>query len=76
MVKAVQAVSPEPWVLLYVKRWLAAPLRQPDGTLVELERGTPQGPAVSPVLVNLHALRVRQVDGPEPSGGPLRAVRR
>ena len=53
MVKAVQAVSPEPWVLLYVKRWLAAPLRQPDGTLVERDRGTPQGSAVSPVLANL-----------------------
>jgi len=53
VVKAVEAVSPEPWVLLYVKRWLAAPIRQPDGTLVERDRGTPQGSAVSPVLANL-----------------------
>ena len=53
MLKAVEAVSPEPWVLLYVKRWLAAPLQQPDGTLIERDRGTPQGSAVSPVLANL-----------------------
>jgi RNA-directed DNA polymerase len=41
------------WVLLYVKRWLAAPLQQPDGTVVQRDRGTPQGSAVSPVLANL-----------------------
>ncbi len=41
------------WVLLYVKRWLAAPLQHPDGTLVERDKGTPQGSAVSPILVNL-----------------------
>jgi RNA-directed DNA polymerase len=34
VVKAVQAVTDCRWVLLYVKRWLAAPLQHPDGTLV------------------------------------------
>ena len=53
VVKAVQAHTDQPWVLLYVKRWLAAPLQQPDGTLQRRERGTPQGSAVSPVLANL-----------------------
>jgi RNA-directed DNA polymerase len=53
VVKAVQAVTDARWVLLYVKRWLAAPLQHPDGTLVERDKGPPQGSAVSPVLVNL-----------------------
>ena len=53
VVRAVQAVTECPWVLLYVKRWLAAPLQHPDGTLVERDKGTPQGSAVSPVLANL-----------------------
>ncbi len=53
VVKAVEAVTDAPWVLLYVKRWLAAPLQQPDGTLVERDKGTPQGSAVSPILANL-----------------------
>jgi RNA-directed DNA polymerase len=35
------------------KRWLAAPLQHPDGTLQQRDRGTPQGSAVSPVLANL-----------------------
>ena len=41
------------WVLLYVKRWLTAPLQREDGTLVSRERGTPQGSAISPLLANL-----------------------
>jgi retron-type reverse transcriptase len=53
VVKAVEAHTDAPWVLLYVKRWLAAPLQQPDGTLIERHRGTPQGSSVSPVLANL-----------------------
>ena len=53
IVKAVEVVTDARWVLLYVKRWLAAPSQQPDGTLVQRQKGTPQGSAVSPVLVNL-----------------------
>lgn len=53
IVKAVEAVCDTPWVLLYVKRWLAAPLQSPDGVLVERDKGTPQGSAVSPILANL-----------------------
>jgi RNA-directed DNA polymerase len=55
MARAVEAniTTGQKWVLLYVRRWLAAPMRQPDGTLAERHRGTPQGSAVSPVLANL-----------------------
>jgi RNA-directed DNA polymerase len=54
MVKAVEANTDQKWVVLYVKRWLKAPIRMPDGRLVERDRGTPQGSAVSPVLANLY----------------------
>jgi RNA-directed DNA polymerase len=53
VVKAVETVTDCRWVLLYVKRWLAAPLQHPDGALVQRDKGTPQGSAVSPVLANL-----------------------
>ena len=53
LVKAVEANTDQKWVVLYVKRWLTAPMALPDGTLCERDRGTPQGSAVSPVLANL-----------------------
>jgi RNA-directed DNA polymerase len=53
MVKAVEANTDQKWVVLYVKRWLKAPIQMPDGKVIERNRGTPQGSAVSPVLANL-----------------------
>jgi RNA-directed DNA polymerase len=47
VVKAVEAHTDQPWVVLYVKRWLVAPLQLPDGSLRERDRGTPQGSAVT-----------------------------
>ena len=43
VVKAVEAVTDCRWVLLYVKRWLAAAMQYPDGRLVQRDKGTPQG---------------------------------
>ncbi|MGC1285401.1 MAG: reverse transcriptase domain-containing protein, partial [Streptosporangiaceae bacterium] len=43
MVKAVEARASEPWVVLYVRRWLAAPVQSADGTLRQRDCGTPQG---------------------------------
>ena len=53
VVKAVEANTDLPWVVLYVKRWLQTPVQRPDGTTLERDRGTPQGSSVSPVLANL-----------------------
>jgi RNA-directed DNA polymerase len=40
------------WALLYIERWLTAPMVQEDGTRIERSRGTPQGGVVSPILSN------------------------
>ena len=53
IVKAVEANTSEKWVVLYVKRWLTAPVQHPDGTLQRRDKGTPQGSAISPLLANL-----------------------
>jgi retron-type reverse transcriptase len=43
ILKAVAHHTDLRWVLLYVERWLKAPLQLEDGSLVERDRGTPQG---------------------------------
>jgi RNA-directed DNA polymerase len=53
VLRAVRRHTDERWILLYVERWLKAPLQQEDGTLVQRDRGTPQGSSISPLLANL-----------------------
>ena len=43
LMEAVARHTSERWVLLCISRWLKAPMRMPDGTIVPRERGTPQG---------------------------------
>jgi group II intron reverse transcriptase/maturase len=40
------------WALLYIERWLTAPMER-DGVRLERNRGTPQGGVISPILSNL-----------------------
>ena len=53
LLKAVSRHTSERWVLLYIERWLTAPMQMPDGTVAARERGTPQGSPISPLLANL-----------------------
>jgi RNA-directed DNA polymerase len=40
------------WALLYIERWLTAPMMDEKGVRIERTRGTPQGGVVSPILAN------------------------
>jgi RNA-directed DNA polymerase len=40
------------WALLYIERWLTAPMMDEEGVRIERTRGTPQGGVVSPILAN------------------------
>jgi len=51
--KAVKKHTKSKWVILYIERWLQAPMQLPDGTLQKRECGVPQGGVVSPLLSNL-----------------------
>jgi RNA-directed DNA polymerase len=53
VLKAVRRHTRQAWILLYVRRWLEAPLQRTDGTVVRRTMGTPQGSALSPLLANL-----------------------
>lgn len=54
MMKAVRFHTKEKWILLYVERWLKAPMQTGEDQLVERKSGTPQGGVVSPLLANLY----------------------
>ena len=72
----VRSVTDCPWVLLYVKRWLAAPLQHPDGTLLQRETREPRKDRRSRRAwrtCSWHS-RVRSVDGPGVPGLPIRAL--
>jgi RNA-directed DNA polymerase len=53
VMKAVQHHDKTPWVLLYIERWLKAPVQRQDGSQQERTKGSPQGAVVSPLLANL-----------------------
>jgi len=53
ILKAVSHHTEERWIVLYVERWLKAPLQCEDGSLIERDRGTPQGSVISPLLANV-----------------------
>jgi RNA-directed DNA polymerase len=52
LLRAVRKHCTVPWVILYIERWLKAPM-EIEGNRVERDRGTPQGGVVSPLLANL-----------------------
>ncbi len=52
LLRAVRKHCSIPWVILYIERWLKAPM-EVEGKRVPRERGTPQGGVVSPLLANL-----------------------
>jgi len=54
LLKAVRYYTQDKHILLYVERWLKAPIQLADGTIKHSEgKGTPQGGVISPVLANI-----------------------
>ena len=53
VIHAVRKYTDCRWVLLYVERWLKAPVLVEDGLVEERVSGTPQGGVVSPLLANI-----------------------
>ena len=54
LMRALQRHTDNKWVLLYIERWLTAPMQNSDGGIVSRDKGTPQGGVISPLLANLY----------------------
>lgn len=54
MIRILRHYTKSKHIITYVKRWLKAPIQLKDGSLIQnLEKGTPQGGVISPLLANL-----------------------
>jgi RNA-directed DNA polymerase len=53
VMEAVKKYTEERWLLLYIERWLKAPSQLENGKLVKMDKGTPQGGVISPLLANI-----------------------
>lgn len=53
LMRVVRRHVKEPWICLYIERWLKSPFVLADGSRIERESGTPQGGVISPVLANM-----------------------
>ena len=53
MLRAVARHTDQKWVLMYVERWLKAPMLKADGVLARRTKGTPQGGPISPLIANV-----------------------
>ena len=53
LMKAIKKHTSQKWIILYIERFIKAPIQMPDGTTQNRDRGVPQGGVISPVLANL-----------------------
>jgi group II intron reverse transcriptase/maturase len=54
MMRMLEQETKETWVLMYIKRWLEAPMRRQNGEVETRTKGTPQGGVISPLLANIY----------------------
>lgn len=54
LMRAVRKHTRCKWLLMYIERWLKAPLKLSTGEVQERIKGTPQGGVISPLLANLY----------------------
>lgn len=54
LMRAVRYHIKEAWIMLYIERWLKAPIYKQEGIVERRSRGVPQGGVISPLLANLY----------------------
>ncbi len=51
LMRAVRKHTDTRWVILYIERWLTAPVQLPDGSLQSPDKGSPQGSVMTPPTI-------------------------
>ena len=75
LMRAVRKHTDCPWALLYIDRWLKAPMQMADGSIIGREKRDAAGWGhQSPLGQSLSALCVRPVDAPELPGHTVRTL--
>lgn len=54
MLQCLMHLNTPKWMMMYIERWLQAPMQEADGSLTKRNSGTPQGGVISPLLANLY----------------------
>ena len=54
MLQCLMHLNTPKWMMMYIERWLKAPMQEADGSLTKRDSGTPQGGVISPLLANLY----------------------
>jgi group II intron reverse transcriptase/maturase len=76
LLKAVRRNTGCLWVLLYIERWLKAPVQMEDGSIVPRHSGNSTRRSDKPLpFESVPALRLRHVDAAKLSRHPIRKVR-
>jgi len=70
LMRAVRKHTDCKWILLYIERWLKAPMQKPGESAQDRTRGTPQGGVVSPLLANIFLHHVFDIWFSENFSGP------
>ncbi len=53
VLEAVRKHTDSKWIIMYIERWLKAPAKLEDGSIIQRTVGSPQGGVISPLIANI-----------------------
>ncbi len=53
VLEALRKHTDSKWIIMYIERWLKAPAKLEDGSIIQRTVGSPQGGVISPLIANI-----------------------